>query len=138
MKKKFAIPIKFLCGVRDDYDKLQNVKSLMAFIKRLVTSKVAHLFVVAHLISIVFLYSWAQGKEITSHNFYYQPILLKVFTVINFPPIFLTGVIFAPFAKTFPEQSSAWVEGSYFFVLIFLSFLQWLLVGYIISKVKKK
>ena len=116
------------------------MKSLIAFIKRVVTNRIAQIFVVIHLVSIVFLYSWSQGKEITSHNFYYQPLLLKFFVEINLPSLFLTGLIFAPFIKTFPGpgQNSLWIESSYFIVLTFFSFLQWLLIGFGISKLTKR
>lgn len=114
------------------------MKSLIAFLKKVVSNRVAQIFVVAHLISIVFLYSWSQGKEISSHNFYYQPFLLKFFVVINLPSLFLTGLIFSPFAKNFPEQNSLWIESSYFIVLMIFSLLQWLLIGYGITKLKKR
>lgn len=116
------------------------MKFTTAFLKHVITDRVVQLFLVAHLVSIVFLYSWADGKEISSENYYFQPLLLKIFAVINLPSILITGLIFAPFVivKTFPEENSSLEITSYYSVLIILSFLQWLLIGYGVSKLIRK
>ena len=114
------------------------MKPLIAFTKRVLTNRLAQFFAVAHLIALVFVYSWSESEKVTSFNFHHQPILYKLFWFINLPSSLLSGLIFSPFIKDFPESNSIWILGTAALVLIIFSFIQWLLIGYCISKLFKK
>jgi hypothetical protein len=85
---------------------------------------------VLHIVFLVYVYSWSSDKEITSHNLYFQPFLVQLFFAINLPSIILTGLIFYPFSNS----SSSLTIGFYYAILIIISCIQWLLIGYLLSK----
>lgn len=94
-------------------------------------------FLIASLFALgIFLY-WTHGRAIDSENFYYQPLLIKLFVFVNFPAILLTGLLFTPFFEANSDGSNL-TTTLYFSTLLALYFGQWYLVGWLVSKVWKQ
>jgi hypothetical protein len=84
----------------------------------------------------VFLF-WTQGHTIDPENFYYQPLVIKLFVFINFPAILLAGLVFTPFFNA-DSDGSKLTTTLYFGILLVSYFGQWCLIGYLASKVWRR
>ena len=111
------------------------MKSRSVFIKCIFTNRLAQVFVAIHFLSLICFYVWAQHNPISTHNFYYQPFIVKTYIFANLPSILLSGLIFSPFYNTFSSlERTTLGSGIYFLILASCSSFQWALIGYAISK----
>jgi len=83
-----------------------------------------------NIAGMVIIYFWSLERTITPENFYYQPILLKIFVYVNLPSVLFTGILFASISSQ--GTNGEWTPTLtviYYVVLILISCLQWLLIG---------
>lgn len=88
---------------------------------------------VIDVLCLIILYLWTSNRTISPENFYYQPLLLKLFVLLNIVPILITGLVFSPFFEERVSTYSYLLLAFYYILLILLSIIQWLIIGKIFS-----
>ena len=103
-------------------------KSLLAFIKRLASSKLGQILALVHLILVV--YALADRGSSTFH-FHYESILLKILFILDLPVLIFFSVIAFPFKSQTTYLAAFWwgylIGGA---LMLFCASIQWWLIGY--------
>lgn len=79
-----------------------------------------------------------KGWNYNSFHYYYEPLPIKIFTIINLPAIALAGeinnLLYSP-----PEKNWSFViiSNSELLLLVVFSISQWLLIGYLLDLVTR-
>jgi len=90
---------------------------------------------VLSVIVLLWFIIWSYDKTITPENFYYQPILLKIFVFLNIPSVILTGLVFYPiWYWSGSPTDGRWINVLYYSCLVALYFFQWFFLGLAISR----
>lgn len=113
-----------------------TLEPMLGKIKNLLTNRVSLLLIAVHTTGLVIVYFWSAGREITSHTFYSQPTLFKVFAFLDFPSILVTAVLAWPFVSLSGiDQSSMPYTILSFAAFVLIATLQWALIGYGICRI---
>jgi hypothetical protein len=91
------------------------------------------------LVPLVLMYWWGAYNTVPEH--YYQPILAKLFAVVNIVPFILAGLALSltpwnPSNLAMDRLVKMSIEAEVFYESVFILFylIQWLFVGVLISK----
>jgi hypothetical protein len=109
---------------------------MLVSIKSIMNDRFVQIILLVSVVVLILFYSWSSVNTITPHNFYYLPLLVKLFVFLNLPSIILTGLIFFPIYLTDGDiNRSVWLLILYYGTLVSIYFIQWILIGVLLSKV---
>lgn len=111
------------------------MRTLLNFISRIFSNSLAQTFILLHLIILVSIYFFKPAQKGFAYHYFEEPFYYQLLMTIDSPSVLLAGLIFYPLYSQYTD--SWWVIGFYYFVLLFLTSIQWALIGYIIWKIWK-
>lgn len=84
----------------------------------------------------IILIIWGLSEKEWSYNsfhFYYEPIAIKIITLINFPAMLFEALIYNWFLPPQQNFSTVFISDSEMILIVLLSIFQWLLIGYLLN-----
>jgi hypothetical protein len=109
------------------------MRFLLSHLKVFFTNRIGAVFVFTNLILAVWGLS-EKGWDYESFHFYYEPLAIKIITILNLPAIFIAELIYE-WLYSPPKFGSTMVRIYDFemFLTVVFSIFQWLLFGYFLN-----
>jgi hypothetical protein len=113
------------------------MKSIKRFLSELIANRMAQVMVLAHFTYVLGVYALLARQSGLSYHASEEPFLFKLLTLLDYPAIFIVGTAFAPAYSKGLLEHPLWLNG-YYLAMVVATTIQWLLVGYVASKLWRR
>ena len=107
------------------------MKIVLSELTKFFTNKVGILLVLVNFISAL-LGLYMKGIAYYSFHFHYEPLPIKILTLLNLPAILFAELLFSTNES---DKFGVSVNEYEFITIVMCSIFQWLLIGYILYKI---